>query len=135
MHSGITVNWRPFIEAGFIAEKEGRIEDAELLYKRALRLAESDVGFEHEEVADTLIYLAGMYESERRFGEAEEALRRALEIVEHACGAFHPALAVLTRSLSDVCEAQGKLPEALQLRHRSRELVDRELMHIPREAA
>ena len=129
MYSGITVNWRPFIDAGFTAEKEGRVDDAEQLYKQALKLAEADVGFDHEEVANTLMYLAGMYEELHSYDKAENALRRAIGIVERACGLYHSALPVLARSLSDVCEAQGKHDEAVELRNRCRELVDRELMN------
>jgi tetratricopeptide (TPR) repeat protein len=126
---GVTVNWQPFMEAGFAAENDGRTKDAEHFYKQALKLAEADVGFEHEEVADTLMYLAAVYEAQGRLDEAEKALRRAIFVVERACGASHPALGFFMLNLADICHAQGNTAEAAQLRHRSRQVVHFDLMH------
>lgn len=126
--AGITVNWRPFMEAGFAAENDGRLQDAEHFYKQALKLAEADVGFEHEEIAATLMYLASVYETQQRFDEAEKALRRAISVVERACGQSHPALGLFNHNLADICMAQGKTAEAAELRRRSRHVVHLDLM-------
>jgi tetratricopeptide (TPR) repeat protein len=65
---------------------EGRYDQAEPLYRRALSLAEQVYGPDHLEVSAILNNLAVLYKYTGDFEEAERLYQRALAITEQALG-------------------------------------------------
>ncbi len=68
----------------------GRAGEAELLYRRALAIAETALGPDHPNVATCLGNLAELLRVTGRAGEAEPLYRRALAILEASLGPEHP---------------------------------------------
>ena len=61
---------------------QGRYEQAEALYQRALAIREQVLGSEHPQVATSLNNLAGLYQSQGKYEQAEALYQRALVIRE-----------------------------------------------------
>ncbi|NDY74971.1 tetratricopeptide repeat protein, partial [Desulfobacter hydrogenophilus] len=74
-------------------ESQGKYEEAEPLYQRALKIRETVLGPDHPSVATTLNNLAGLYESQGKYEEAEPLYQRALKIRETVLGPDHPSVA------------------------------------------
>ncbi|MGC1544155.1 MAG: tetratricopeptide repeat protein, partial [Candidatus Acidiferrales bacterium] len=65
---------------------EGKLQDAEPLYRRSLAIREKKLGPSDPAVAVSLNNLAGLLAAENRYMEAEQKYRRALAIREKALG-------------------------------------------------
>ena len=94
-----------------LRRRQGSLDTAESLYKRALAVEEKVFGVDHPEVAATLMNLAALYRTRGRGGEATETYRRALAMLEKTLGAQDP-LAIETREqLSELTGAGESLGE------------------------
>jgi len=96
-----------------------RYPEAELLYQRALRIREHQLGAEHPQVAHTLHYLAYLYRRQGRDAEAETLFQRALRIREQQFGPEHFEVARSLTSLAHLYGEQGRYAEAEPLYRRS----------------
>jgi tetratricopeptide (TPR) repeat protein len=92
----------------------GRYPEAETLYRRIIRIAESISG-ETLSLATSLDNLAGLYQTMNRDPEAEPLCRRALDIYVATLGAGHYDTALTMSNLGLCCKTNGKLPEAASL--------------------
>ena len=72
---------------------QGRYEQAEPLYLRALAQAEASFGAEHLTVAAVLNNLAVLLKKQARYAEAETLYSRALAIFECVLAPDHPEIA------------------------------------------
>ncbi len=97
----------------------GRYDEAELLYKRSLKIKEKSLGPDHPSVAATLNNLALLYESTGRFDEAELLYKRSLKIKEKSLGPDHPSVAATLNNLALLYELTGRYDEAEPLYKRS----------------
>jgi tetratricopeptide (TPR) repeat protein len=77
---------------------QGKYEQAELLFQRALTLREQHFGQHHPEIAQTLHDLAIFYQKQGNLSEAIALTERALEIRSRSLGDAHPKT-VATRTL------------------------------------
>ena len=73
-----------------LLESQGKYEEAEPLYRRALKIYEKALGPDHPSVATTLNNLATLYKSQGKYEEAEPLYRRALKIIKEKLGENHP---------------------------------------------
>jgi tetratricopeptide (TPR) repeat protein len=96
---------------------EGRNDEAEPLYKRALAIREKAVGPDHPDVA--MSNLALLYSNEGRYAEAELLFKRALTISEKTLGAGHPFVVDTLNDLADLYSKQGRYADALPLVRRA----------------
>ena len=76
---------------------EGKFEQSESLYNRALAAEETKFGAEHPELASTLVSLAALYRARGNSARAAETDRRALALLEKSLGEKDP-LAVEIRA-------------------------------------
>lgn len=90
----------------------GRYDDAVALHERALSLRRGAHGEDHEEVAQSLTYLADALRHQGRYREADAAARRALAIQERVLGPGHPETAVTLGQLSSLAVYLGDLDAA-----------------------
>jgi tetratricopeptide (TPR) repeat protein len=74
---------------------EGRLAEAEALYRRALTLQETAFGRDHPMFTQTSFALATLYLEQGRPVEARPLLESALEIKEPALGPNHPEVVTL----------------------------------------
>jgi CHAT domain-containing protein len=95
--------------------------------KRALAIREEKLGKDHPDVAQTLDFLAAVYDSQGRHAEAEALYKRALAIEEKALGADHPVVAAALNDLAIVYEAQGKYADAEGLYQRALAIQEEKL--------
>ena len=88
----------------------------------ALRIWEKTLGPEHPYVAQSLINLAGLYDTQGKFAEAEPLYKQALAIVEKALGPNHPNVATVCENMADLYSQIGKEDEAEKLEARARKI-------------
>ena len=69
---------------------QGKLAEAEPLYRRALAIREEKLGDDHPDVAQSLNNLALLLKTQGKLAEAEPLSRRALDIFEQKLGAGHP---------------------------------------------
>ena len=70
--------------------KQGKYEQAEPLFQRALAIRERVLGAEHPDTASSLNNLAILYRNQGKYEQAEPLYQRALTIYERVLGAEHP---------------------------------------------
>ncbi|MCP4307664.1 MAG: tetratricopeptide repeat protein, partial [bacterium] len=87
---------------------QGRYDEAEPLYRRALAILEKVLGAEHPAVATSLNNLAELYRDQGRYDEAEPLYRRALAILEKGLGPEHPTTTIVRANYAALLEQKNK---------------------------
>jgi tetratricopeptide (TPR) repeat protein len=80
--------------------KQGRHDEAERLFQRALAIRTSVGKSQHPEIAETLHELAVCWEGQNRLQEAFELYQRAYTMREYMQGAEHPHTSETRRRLT-----------------------------------
>jgi tetratricopeptide (TPR) repeat protein len=99
--------------------RAGKYDQAVVVAKKALELAEKSVGPNHPDVATSLNNLAGIYRAQGQYAQAEPLYRRSLVIREKALGPDHPDVATSLRNLALLYRATQRTTEAEQLEERA----------------
>ena len=112
---------------------QGKYDEAEPLYQRALAIREKSLGSDHPDVATSLNNLAVLYSDQGRYDEAEPLYQRALAIREKSLGADHPDVATSLNNLAQLYHDQGKHAEAELLHQRALAIREKALRsdHLP----
>src|SRR5262245_9392246 len=97
---------------GLVYRDQGKYEEAEAFFKRALAIREKALGANHRDVGQTLHNLALVYADQGQYGEAEELYKRALSIREKAIGANHRDVGQTLNNLAPACWRQGQNSKA-----------------------
>ena len=92
---------------------EGRLFEAETVYKRSLFITESELGPNHLEIATTLANLGQLLLLQGRYKEARESLERALQIRESLLVADDPAIGYVLNTLGLLHANLGDYPDRL----------------------
>jgi tetratricopeptide (TPR) repeat protein len=106
---------------------QGKYDQAEPLYKRALAIWEKALGPEHPDVATSLNNLAGLYHDQGKYDQAEPLYKRALPIMEKALGPEHRDVATSLNNLAGLYKAQGKYGQAEPLCKRALAIKEKAL--------
>ncbi|CAN0277376.1 unnamed protein product, partial [Ascophyllum nodosum] len=85
---------------------QGKYDDAEPLFKRALTIGEEVLGPRHPDVASILNNLASLLESQGKYDDAEPLYKRALTIREEVLGPRHPKVAFILNNLASLLKSQ-----------------------------
>lgn len=96
-------------------EKQANYERAVLAAKRAIEMAEANVGQSHPYVAISLSNLALLYKNHGEYAKATPLYKRSVAIWEIALGPEHPYVAHCLSNLSELYQAMGKDKEALEI--------------------
>ncbi|AEP13144.1 tetratricopeptide repeat protein [Chloracidobacterium thermophilum] len=88
--------------------RAGKYDQALVVAKKALEVAEKSVGPEHPNVAKSLNNLAYLYNAQGQYAQAEPLFRRALAIQEKALGPDHPDVATNLNNLAVLYKNQGQ---------------------------
>lgn len=91
---------------------QGKLEEAQIEYRRALTVWEASLGPEHPHVAVCRNNLAGVILSQGKHEEAEAEYRRVLALWEAALGPEHPHVAAAVHNIAAALQGQGRLQEA-----------------------
>ena len=105
---------------GGLLEKQGKLEEAEVLYRRSLEGRERVLGVDHPNTLTSVNNLGVLLEDQGKLEEAEVLYRRALEGRERVLGVDAPETLRSVNNLGTLLEAQGKLEEAEVLSRRAR---------------
>ena len=114
-------------ETASYLQDRARYSEAELLYQRALRIREQQLGPEHSQLAYPLSGLASIYYLQGKYADAEPLYQRALRIWEQQLGPEHPQVASPLHGLANLYYSQGKYAEAEPLYQRAQELQEQGL--------
>ena len=87
---------------GLLYHDQGRLQEAQSLYTRALAIWEQHVGPEHEDVAAALNNLAEIAHAEGDWARAEPLYERVLAIERKVLGAAHPDVAISLNNLAEL---------------------------------
>ena len=111
-------------ELGGFYRGQGRYEQAEICFQRALPLLETQLGLESPQYATTLNNLAGTHRLMGRRGQAEEEFHRCLELYRASVGERHILYASALNNLSLVHLDLEELEKALELQRQAAEVLD-----------
>lgn len=98
-----------------ILRDQGRYDEAERLYFRALDLIDAAVGHDDIQAASLYHNLGGLEHARGRAALGEPPARWGLKIRERALGADHPHVAADKAALAAILDAQGRYDEAEEL--------------------
>ena len=85
-------------------KNQGKYEEAEPLYQRALAIKERVLGEEHPDTAGSLNNLALLYADQGKYEEAEPLYQRALAIYERVLGEEHPDTKRVQENYNDLLQ-------------------------------
>ena len=106
---------------------QGKYEEAEPLYRRALDIREKALGKDHPSTAISLNNLAALYRRAGEVREAEPLYKRALDIREKALGKDHPPPPPASTTWRRSSDTQGKYAEAEPLYKRALDICEKAL--------
>jgi len=106
-------------QLGLLLEAKALYAEAELLYRRALAIAEKNFGPDHPEMATALNNLAALLQNTNRFAEAEPMMRRALAIAEKSFQPGEPKVATYLNNLAQLLQETNRLAEAEPMMRRA----------------
>jgi tetratricopeptide (TPR) repeat protein len=133
-----------FVENGIISEDgiegvlgslgnlylyQGKLGEAEKMYKRALQGKEKALGPEHTSTLDTVNNLGSLYKNQGELGETEKMYERALQGYEKALGPEHTSTLDTVNNLGNLYAVQGKLGEAEKMYGRALQGYEEALGH------
>jgi tetratricopeptide (TPR) repeat protein len=99
-------------ELGDLYSAQGKLDEAEKMYARALQGREKALGADHTSTLATVNNLGILYRNQGKLDEAEKMYERALQGKEKALGADHISTLETVNNLGDLYTDQGKLDEA-----------------------
>jgi len=100
---------------GGIYQELGKLDRADALLGSALERRRAIYGYDHAEVAESLVALGLLRVNQARLDEAERLVRRGFEMSRRILPAGDPATARATSALGKVLEHRGRYPQAITL--------------------
>jgi CHAT domain-containing protein/Tfp pilus assembly protein PilF len=104
--------------------QQGRYGEVEPLLQRAIAMLEQQFGPDDPQLADSVGYLADLYEIEGRYDAAEPVYRRALAMREKAPGPNRLDLGAALNGLAGLYKLQGRFSEAEKLYRHALDIVE-----------
>jgi tetratricopeptide (TPR) repeat protein len=104
---------------GNVYANQGKLEEAEELYRRALAGNEKNLGPDHTSTLATVHKLGNLYADQGKLEEAEELYQRALAGKEKNLGPDHTSALDTVQRLGNLYADQGKLAEAEESHQRA----------------
>ena len=81
---------------------QGKLDEAETMYQRALQGKEKAWGPDHASTLDTVNNLGNIYAMQGKLGEAEKMYQEALQGMEKACGPDHISALQMVNNLGNL---------------------------------
>jgi tetratricopeptide (TPR) repeat protein len=108
------IEWQTLNDEVLRLRRAGRYDRAVKVARKALEVAEANVGPDHPNVATSLNNLAALYDTQGQYAQAEPLYQRSLAIREKALGPDHPDVATSLNNLTWLYAAQGQYAQAKQ---------------------
>ena len=99
--------------------RTGKYDRALIVAKKALEVAEKNVGPDHNDVATSLNNLATLYYSQGKYAQAEPLYNRSLKIRAKTLGPDHANVAKSLENLAELYRATNRNEEAEKLEQRA----------------
>ena len=96
------IEWETLNQEVMDLYRAGRYDRAVVVAKKALEVAERNVGPDHSAVATSLNNLALLYNTQGQYAQAEPLYKRSLAIKEKAFGSDHPDVAMSLNNLAEL---------------------------------
>ncbi|KAH7012600.1 uncharacterized protein B0I36DRAFT_378335 [Microdochium trichocladiopsis] len=109
--SNVPLDWA-FHSLGDLFSDQGKLDEAEKMYLRALDGREKALGPDHTSTLQTVNNLGLLYKNQGKLGEAEKMYLRALDGKEKALGPDHTSTLDTVNNLGNLYSDRGKLGEA-----------------------
>ncbi len=109
---GAGIEWDILNQEVMDLYRAGKYDLAVVVAKKALEVAEENVGPNHLDVAQSLNNLAVLYKTQGQYAKAEPLFKRSLAIAEKALGPNHPDVASSLNNLAGLYRGQGQYAEA-----------------------
>ena len=93
-------------------ETTGRYDEAEPLYRQAIKIGKKTIGEDHPDYATWLNNLAGLLRETGRYDEAEPLYRQAIKIDKKTLGEDHHDYAIRVNNLAELLRSTGRYDEA-----------------------
>ena len=94
----------------YFAISQGKLKEAEPLYKQALSIRLKSLGEGHPNVGTSYNDLGSLKESQGMLEEAEKYLIKAVECYKKVHGEDHPWVATALNNLAEVYKSQVRFP-------------------------
>jgi tetratricopeptide (TPR) repeat protein len=114
-----TKEWKTLNDEVMSLYRQGSYDRAVVVAKRALQVAEQEMGPNHLSVAKSLNNLAELYRTQGQYAQAEPLYKRSLAIKETSLGPDHPDVAKSLNNLAFLYYTQGQYAQAEPLYKRS----------------
>jgi tetratricopeptide (TPR) repeat protein len=105
------IEWA-FHQLGVLYYDQGKMDEAEKMYLRALHGKEKAWGLDHTSTLNTVNNLGLLYSDQGKMDEAEKMYLRALQGYEKAWGLDHTSPLNTVNNLGNFYQKQGKMDEA-----------------------
>ena len=115
--------WKALNDEAVTLYKQGSYERAVTVAKKALQIAEQEVGPDHPDVATCLNNLAELYRAQGQYAQAEPLLKRSLSIFETTFGPNHSDVATSLKNLAALYKKTGREKEAEILEKRAADIL------------
>ncbi|NEQ68864.1 MAG: tetratricopeptide repeat protein [Symploca sp. SIO2D2] len=112
---------------GMLCESQGKYDEAERLYLRALNLRETFLGNKHPNFANSINSLAGLYSLQGKYDKAETLYLKALQLRKEFFDKEDADVATSFHNLAGLYSLQGKYDEAEALYLQALELMEKSL--------
>lgn len=103
-----TALWGAFHGLGNLYSDQGKLNEAEKTYERALAGHEKAPGLDHMATLNTVNNLGLLYSDQGKLNKAETMYERALAGYEKALGPDHNETRWVTERLNSLCIADGQ---------------------------
>jgi tetratricopeptide (TPR) repeat protein len=115
------------MQLGVLYRHQGKLDEAEKMYQRALEGQEKALGPGHTSTLQTVSNLGILYTDQGKLDEAEKMYQRALEGQEKALGPEHTSTLQTVNNLGNLYTHQSKLDEAEKMYQRALEGYEKAL--------
>ncbi|KAI0471243.1 kinesin light chain [Xylaria cf. heliscus] len=105
------IEWA-FDKLGNLYSNQGKLDEAEAMYERALQGFEKAWGPKHVFTLDTVNNLGNFYSNQGKLGKAEAMYEQALQGYKEAWGPKHILTLTVVNNLGNFYKSQGKLDKA-----------------------
>ncbi len=119
--------WAALNDEAMSLYREGKLVEAEPVLKRALAVAEKELGPNNPNVGRVLYELASLYFEQGKYPEAEPLYQRSLKVAEKALRPDSPTVAFILDGLGRLYTAQGKYGQAETSFKRALTITDKAL--------
>ena len=107
------------VNLGNLYKSQGKLDEAEKMYRRALQGYEKALGPDRTPTLMTVNNLGSLYADQGKLDEAEEMYQRVLQGYEKALGPDHTSTLNTVNNLGNLYKSQGKLDEAEKMYQRA----------------